>query len=422
MAADTVTEFIVYLPIFLILLGLIFTILVDPYIGKTNRRIMLLIIALTICAALQNGLEFLMKEQIVDPAARTWNSIFGYSVRPVILLLFLYIVGFSRRTWPLWALVGLNFLIHMTALFSTVCFAFPDNHFIRGPLGYTSHVVSGILLAVLLYQTNREYSRVRRSEMWIPVFNALLVIAAVMLDSGFLRQLDTPVSFLTISMVCCTLFYYIWLHLQFVRKHEQAIQTEHRIETMMAQIQPHFLFNSLTAIRAAYRADAEKGERALTEFSEYLRHNMDALAEDRMIPLEKELQHVSHYLSLQQLRFGEKLQVRWELEAKELRLPSLTLQPLVENAVTYGVRQNATGSGTVTISSKEFGDRYEIRVADDGPGLMTDNALGDGERSHIGLQNVRERLDLVCGGKLLLHSEPGAGVTATIVIPKEQTK
>ena len=405
-----IEEFLVIFPILLILLGLAAAILADGYLGIRNRRLMLLIIVLTVCIVAQNGLDYLLETRNVHNAAWTWNSIAGYSLRPVILLLFLGIVGYRWKKWPLWALVGANALIHLTALFSPICFGYVDNRFIRGPLGYTSFVVSGILLLLLLIQTNREFS------------NALLIVAAVALDTVVFSYLLAPVTFLTISMAVSTLFYYIWLHLQFVREHEKALQTEHRIETMMAQIQPHFLFNSLTAIRAAYRTDVDQGEQALTQFSEYLRHNMDALTEDRMIPLEKELKHVSHYLSLQQLRFGDKLQVRWELEATELRLPSLTLQPLVENAVTYGVRQNATGSGTVTIRSEEFEDRYEIKVTDDGPGLMTDNELGDGERSHIGLQNVRERLDLVCGGKLLLQSEPGAGVTATIVIPKEQTK
>ena len=80
------------------------------------------------------------------------------------------------------------------------------------------------------------------------------------------------------------------------------------------------------------------------------------------------------------------------------------------------------GSSPATIRSADCGDHYEITVADDGPGLAAGDGLGDGERSHVGLRNARERLALVCGGKLLLQSEPGAGVTATIVIPKEQTK
>ena len=404
-----------------LLAGLVLALIADPYVDPARKRIILIILLLAFSLIVQTALDYRLSSGSPHRFLRILVAVYGYSVRPVLVVLVCYIIADGKKTLLSWILIGINAAVYLTAFFSPFAFTFSqDNKFFRGPFGYTCHVITAALLANLVCLTIREYGKERVSGAGIPLFNTLLIVAGVVLDS--LSGRNYPVSCLNIAIVICSALYYIWLHLQFVREHEKALQTEHRIETMMAQIQPHFLFNSLTAIRAAYRTDVDRGEQALTQFSEYLRHNMDALTEDRMIPLEKELQHVSHYLSLQQLRFGDKLQVRWELEATALRLPSLTLQPLVENAVTYGVRQNATGSGTVTIASREYEDRYELMVTDDGPGLMTDNELGDSNRSHIGLQNVRERLDLVCGGKLLLHSEPGAGVTATIVIPKEQTK
>ena len=253
-----------------------------------------------------------------------------------------------------------------------------------------------------------------------PTAIALALIVTTAVDTWLVK--DAVISYLNVTAVASCVFYYIWLHLQFVRAHEQALMAEQRTEILMAQIQPHFIFNSLTAIRAAYRTDAEKGEKAITEFADYLRHNVDALTEERMIPLERELEHVRRYLSLQQLRFGDKLRLRWELEATDFRIPTLTLQPLVENAVTYGVRQTADGTGTVTVRSREYEDRYEIAVEDDGPGFVPENELGDGAHAHVGLRNVRDRLKLVCGGRLLLRSAPGQGTTATIVLPKERAE
>ena len=109
----------------------------------------------------------------------------------------------------------------------------------------------------------------------------------------------------------------------------------------------------------------------------------------------------------------------YDLESTDFRLPTLTLQPLVENAVTYGVRKSETGRGTVTIRSREYPDRWEVSVTDDGPGFVPDSLPGDSERSHVGLRNVRERLKHTCGGELRIDSVLGEGTTATIILPKE---
>ena len=190
-------------PLLIVLIGLALAVIVDPYINRRHRKVMLVIVALTVYLVLRDSLGYLMEEQIVNPTLRTWNAIIGYSVRPVILLLFLYIVGYEHSMWPLWTLVILNALIHLTAVFSwRICFGFPGNVFHRGPLGYTSHIVSAILLLILLARTIREYSHVKRSQTWLLVGNAMLVVTATVLDSFILTQMDKPVSFVTISMVC----------------------------------------------------------------------------------------------------------------------------------------------------------------------------------------------------------------------------
>ena len=107
----------------------------------------------------------------------------------------------------------------------------------------------------------------------------------------------------------------------------------------------------------------------------------------------------------------------YDLDCTEFRIPTLTLQPLVENAVRHGVRGNLSGRGTVMISSREFPDHYEVTVSDDGPGFDPDQVIRDGH-SHVGLANVRERLRRVVGGSLRIDSAPGTGTRAVIVIPK----
>lgn len=188
-------------------------------------------------------------------------------------------------------------------------------------------------------------------------------------------------------------------------------------EIMLSQIQPHFLNNTLVAIGRLCNGVPE-AKAALYKFTNYLQGNMDGLFKTVPIPFATELDHTKAFLELEQLRFREKLNVVYDLEATEFLLPTLTLQPIVENAVEHGVRENEDGAGTVTISSREYPDRWEISVSDDGPGFDPGEILNDGEH-HIGLQNVRERLRHVSGGGLRIDSAPGKGCRVTIELPKE---
>ncbi|MBQ1677930.1 MAG: hypothetical protein II062_00160 [Oscillospiraceae bacterium] len=124
-----------------------------------------------------------------------------------------------------------------------------------------------------------------------------------------------------------------------------------------------------------------------------------------------------YLLALQKLRFGDDLNVVYELECESFSLPTLTLQPLVENAISHGIRRTESGRGTVAIRTRELEDRWELSVADDGAGFDPGQAAS-GAGSHVALSNVRSRLARVCGGSLLIESSPGKGTTATIRIPR----
>ena len=111
--------------------------------------------------------------------------------------------------------------------------------------------------------------------------------------------------------------------------------------------------------------------------------------------------------------------MRYEIGCSDFNIPTLTLQPLVENAIRYGVRKSENGRGTVTVRTRETDDSIEIDVVDNGPGFVPDSVLGDKENASMGLRNVKERLKMTCGGELRIDSEIGKGTTATIILPKE---
>lgn len=409
--------FILFLLITLI--GLMLVIRMDPYIRKDQKKTMRLTIFLVLTLVLQNFVEDQIAERSPMPVLRTWVAIYGYSVRPVILLLLIRIVEPERENRSLWILTVINAVIHMTALFSPICFTIDEeNHYQGGPLRYTCLIFSLILMGYFLYLVVHRYRPERKSELIIPVFTIFLILLSVIMDSQ-VGSMPQPVTYLTFAVGASCVFYYFWLHLQFVREHEQDLITGQKTRIMMAQIRPHFLYNSLTAIRSVCQKDPAKAEEAITQFSEYLRYNMDSLEKTAPVSFEEEMKHVRRYLELQKLRFEDDLRVEYDLQYTDFTLPVLTVQPLVENAVTWGIRKSETGCGVVSIRSRECADHIEISVIDNGIGFETDSASEDLSKSHIGLKNVRERLRSMSDGELKIDSVPGQGTTAVIILPKE---
>ena len=198
---------------------------------------------------------------------------------------------------------------------------------------------------------------------------------------------------------------------------QEKRQTELQTAVMLSQIRPHFLYNALTAIRNLCKTDPAGAYLALGDFSGYLRTNMDTLGSGRMTSFEKELEHIKTYLALEQMRFGEELTVEYDIRYREFSLPSLTVQPIVENAVRHGATMNEDG-GRITIRSRKTPEGAAITVTDNGPGFDPSLPPSDG-RNHIGLKNVRDILAATGSGELVIDSVPGSGTTVTIRIWEE---
>lgn len=193
-----------------------------------------------------------------------------------------------------------------------------------------------------------------------------------------------------------------------------------RVSIMATQIQPHFLYNSLTSIAMLCEKDPSKAKKATIEFADYMRRNMNSLKDENPVPFESELKHLRTYVSLEKMRFGEDLEVIFDIETTDFSIPSLTVQPLVENAIKHGVGMREDG-GTVVIRTSETSEFYEICVQDDGVGFDVDKSFDDG-RTHVGMENVKNRLTTMCNARVEITSEVGIGTTAKIIIPKENEK
>lgn len=193
---------------------------------------------------------------------------------------------------------------------------------------------------------------------------------------------------------------------------------ESRINIMLSQIQPHFLYNVLTVIRKLCDIDPKQAKQAISEFSRFLRANMMSLTNKEPIPFVQELEHVRNYVNLEHQRFGERLQVIYEILIWDFKIPSLTLQPIVENAVRHGIINREEG-GTIIIRAEETESAYVITILDDGIGFECAKEQTY-DQGHVGINNVRQRLSAMCRGTLEINSNPGIGTKAVIVIPKKK--
>jgi len=191
-----------------------------------------------------------------------------------------------------------------------------------------------------------------------------------------------------------------------------------KIEALKSQINPHFLFNTLTSISSLIRSQPETARTLINKLSGLLRRLLRS--DEHFVTLREELESIDEYLDIEVVRFGPKLRVRKEIAPNtiDVVVPSMILQPLVENSVKHGLSRKV-GAGTITIRSWREHTRVMIEVEDDGMGFLLER-LEQPMASGIGLANVRERLRVIYGAtyQLTMTSAPGEGTRARIEIPE----
>ena len=188
-----------------------------------------------------------------------------------------------------------------------------------------------------------------------------------------------------------------------------------RISTMMSQIRPHFIYNTLGSIEQLCELNPPKAEELVHNFAKYLRGNFGELDNPKPILMSQEMEHVHHYISIENVRFPD-MTFSFEMNSEDFHIPALTVQPLVENAIKHGLMKLEKG-GSIRVTTYETQKDYCICVEDDGVGFDPSGLLDD--KKHIGIRNIRDRLKVMVGGVLEIESTPGMGTKVFITIPKE---
>ena len=204
---------------------------------------------------------------------------------------------------------------------------------------------------------------------------------------------------------------------------KQSVQEQLQLEAawLQAQIQPHFIFNVLNSVMALSETNLDRMRTVLNEFSNFLRYKFQFQNMDELIPIDDELSQVRSYLYIEKIRFGERLQVVWKIDdCEKLKIPFLTIQPLVENAIRHGIMKRIRG-GKVLIYVSVYETYVEISVEDDGVGMDEDQVQRLLERkaesrSGVGFINTDLRLKRHFGTGLHIKSTPGIGTTVSFKV------
>lgn len=303
------------------------------------------------------------------------------------------------------AICSIYILLSVISLFNGMFFSFDENGcFVNGPMYGLVRAFDLIVIIIGIFwvMCYRKILTLREISFLIS-FNVLPLLSMTLQ-----RFWEPTPQYMAVTLSLIVI--YVLFHGEITRQ-----LADSRISIMLSQIQPHFMHNMLTTIMYMCRTEPEEAEKTVGQFADYLRANMDSLTLKQCIQFETELKHVKTYWSLEEKRFGDKIRAVYDIQENSFMLPSLTIQPIVENAVKHGMRKGK--QLTVTIRTYSDVNNYYIEINDDGRGFDV-NAFENDGKSHIGIKNVQQRLKMMCGGELMVNSVPDQGTDAVIKIPK----
>ena len=200
-------------------------------------------------------------------------------------------------------------------------------------------------------------------------------------------------------------------HQRKIARQQQEIANQ-RASIMVLQMRPHFIYNTMTSIYYLCKRNPDLAQQVTRDFTTYLRKNFTAIANTDPIPFSAELEHTRAYLAVEQAQYEESLMVDYDTPHIWFRVPPLTLQPIVENAIKHG-RDPYAGVFHILIRTRKTQSGSEIVVSDNGRGFQPVET----DEPHIALNNIRQRLESMCGGCLTIESADGGGTVVTVTIP-----
>ena len=411
---------------FLLIIPIIIALLQEGETKKTETRLLLITMSCQMLSCLANFICWIYEGNANCVTLLKLSSIstFIFTEGGLFVFMCYEIYMLKKRTYIAdWVTYFVAFLCGTTIIIKLVGLSQPDPWFYGvdsgGNIFYTElyplpHMIPLIVILFGAFLTWSCRKTVAYSELFALLSYFIFPLLGGIYDAIMYSTTVYPMGSLMALML------YSNIHTRIKQKEiiNEKELTQSKAMLMVSQIQPHFMYNSLNAIYYLIGQDPERAQEAVSTFSDYLRQNVNSLRNDAPVRFSEEIGHTEAYLYLEKMRFEDMLEIESHIEADDFVVPALSIQPLVENAVKHGVTQRIEG-GKVVISSKDMGKEYVVTIADDGVGFKPGEFKDTHAHSHVGIENVRSRLETMVGGKLIVKSVPGKGTTCTIIIPKE---
>ena len=403
----------------IVLIGLFFTFAVS-YLETWTRRFFIALFSVAAAYVVsdllsQVSLLFLGPDySVLSRIAVFGESFFSSILMPMMTLYLLHCSGERRKRTPIFSSMVTLWLVYASLLiftqFTTDIYSIsPNNVYQRGPLYFVLLVppvtMMGLNFVSLLF---RRKKLSKRQQLAFAIY-LLLPLCCTLLQMASYGLLMIVIG---TSLSVMILFIFILLDQVDHSIRQQQENAAQQASITVLQMRPHFIYNTLMSIYYLCRQDAEKAQQIILDFSSYLHKNFTAIAKEGTIPFPDEVEHTRAYLAVEQARFQDRLLVEFDTEFTAFRIPPLTLQPIVENAVKHGLDPELEPL-FISVSSRRRDGYAEIIVDDSGPGFQP----VDDNEPHIALANICERLKMMCNGELTISNRDCGGTIVTIRIP-----
>lgn len=285
----------------------------------------------------------------------------------------------------------------------------PDNLYHRQPLFPLSFIYTILILLNDLVMLLKHREKLSRKE-----FTLFLIYFTVPAIAGFLQVIQYGINFTIFSTIIAGLSMYVFIVRDQTEQYEQKQRenARQRASILVLQMRPHFIYNTMMSIYYLCAQDVKKAQQVTLDFTEYLRRVFTAITREDTIPFTEELEHTRAYLAVEKARYEDQLYVEFDTPCTVFRIPPLTLQPIVENSIKHGLSPEL-GPLYISVTTDETGNGCEIIVEDNGPGLT----VPQGDEPHIALANIRERLQMMCGGTLSIEQGETGGTKVIVRVP-----
>lgn len=346
------------------------------------------------------------------------DTLIASVLMPLMTVYLIHCCGENWRQSGLFRVMALLWIVFFIMLNTTpftswFYYVTPDNQLLRGPMYPLMLTVLVAMMLLNLVAVIRCRNRLSKR-----CYIAFLVGLLPMVIAMFIHFFIFVFELLSIAIVISALsMFAIILSDQIVQYlHQQREIAHQRTNIMVLQMRPHFIYNTMMSIYYLCKQNPDLAQQVTLDFTTYLRKNFTAIASEDPIPFTAELEHTRAYLAVEQAQYDDMLVVDYDTPVTNFRLPPLTLQPIVENAVKHGMDPDGEPL-RISIRTRHTDYGGEIVVTDNGRGFNPNDNSDPG----IALNNIRQRLEMMCGGSLSITPGYCGGTVVTVRIPDSTT-